>query len=401
VLKELLDNALDACEDKNIPPTVTVTVGRDGISVADNGPGLPSEVVDGVIDFNVRVSSREAYVAPDRGAQGNALKALVAMPFVLDGDRGRVDIESRGVRHQITMWTDRIRQMPVLDPDRVPVPALPGTKIRVDWPDAASSLLQDARSQFLQIAEDYTFLNPHLTLTVDWFGESSHIPASNPCWKKWLPSDPTSPHWYGPEHFERLVAAYIAHDMDTGRKRTVREMVAEFGGLSGTAKQKAVLEEAGVSRTLLADLAPGGELDSELVGKLLVAMQRYGKPVKPLTLGPLGQDHLLARFQELGCQPESFKYRQFPGTKDGVPRVLEAAFAWCPELPERRLVSGVNWSPGIINPFRELGRTGKSLDAVLEEQRCGVDEPVCLLVHLISPRVEYTDRGKSAVVITD
>ena len=36
----------------------------------------------------VRVSSREAYVSPTRGAQGNALKTIVAMPFVLDGERG-------------------------------------------------------------------------------------------------------------------------------------------------------------------------------------------------------------------------------------------------------------------------------------------------------------------------
>ena len=37
-----------------------------------------------------RVSSREADIAPDRGAQGNALKTLLAMPFALDGNAGRV-----------------------------------------------------------------------------------------------------------------------------------------------------------------------------------------------------------------------------------------------------------------------------------------------------------------------
>ena len=46
----------------------------------------------------VRVSSREAYIAPDRGAQGNALKTLIAMPFVLDGDQGRVVIDTGGKR---------------------------------------------------------------------------------------------------------------------------------------------------------------------------------------------------------------------------------------------------------------------------------------------------------------
>jgi hypothetical protein len=62
----------------------------------------------------VRVSSREAYVAPDRGAQGNALKTLIAMPFVLDGERGRITIAAKGVRHEIVTAVDRVRQAPVI-----------------------------------------------------------------------------------------------------------------------------------------------------------------------------------------------------------------------------------------------------------------------------------------------
>ena len=58
------------------------------ITVTDNGPGIPAATVKAVLDYSIRVSSREAYVAPDRGAQGNALKTLIAMPFVLNGQRG-------------------------------------------------------------------------------------------------------------------------------------------------------------------------------------------------------------------------------------------------------------------------------------------------------------------------
>src|SRR5436189_1884578 len=39
VVKELLDNAIDACEDAGIAPVVKVTVDADGIEIADNGPG--------------------------------------------------------------------------------------------------------------------------------------------------------------------------------------------------------------------------------------------------------------------------------------------------------------------------------------------------------------------------
>ena len=89
ILKELVDNAVDAAEEAGTPPVITVTVDRAGIIVEDNGPGLPADVVEDILDFSVRVSSREAYVSPTRGAQGNALKTILAMPFVLDGQRGR------------------------------------------------------------------------------------------------------------------------------------------------------------------------------------------------------------------------------------------------------------------------------------------------------------------------
>ena len=99
ILKELVDNSLDACEEAGLAPEIEINVDDDGIAVSDNGPGIPSETVEKLLDYNIRVSSREAYVAPSRGAQGNALKTILAMPHVLDGDCGRVVIEAPvGVR---------------------------------------------------------------------------------------------------------------------------------------------------------------------------------------------------------------------------------------------------------------------------------------------------------------
>ncbi|MDQ3638768.1 MAG: ATP-binding protein, partial [Actinomycetota bacterium] len=64
-LKELIDNALDACETAQVASEVGVTVEReDGVlrlSVSDNGPGIPPEVVRKVLDYNIRVSDKAAY----------------------------------------------------------------------------------------------------------------------------------------------------------------------------------------------------------------------------------------------------------------------------------------------------------------------------------------------------
>jgi hypothetical protein len=73
VAKELVDNALDAVEETGTAPQVDVSVTENLIEVRDNGPGIPGDVVERVLDFTVRVSSREAYVGPTRGAQGNGI----------------------------------------------------------------------------------------------------------------------------------------------------------------------------------------------------------------------------------------------------------------------------------------------------------------------------------------
>jgi DNA topoisomerase VI subunit B len=403
-LKELFDNALDACEEADVQPEIAVTVDDEGITVTDNGPGIPADTVEGVLDYSVRTSSREAYVSPTRGAQGNALKTILAMPHALDGSHGQVDVYAHGQRHEIVFGVDHLRQEPVLtrtihEAENVKN----GTSIKVWWPVSACSILTEAKARFLQLADDYTFLNPHMSLSVDWFGEQTTTPATTSTWAKWSPSAPTSPHWYGPEEFGRLVSAKIAHGQDHGTDQSVREFIKEFRGLTGTAKQKQVLEDTGLTRTNLSELANGHGLEHDVLAKLLASLKTHSKPVKPAALGIIGKAHIQTRFEQLGCEMDSFQYRKVAEVdEDGLPAVIETAFAWrgdkCTE--PRRLITGVNFSPGIGNPFRTLGKDyGDGLSAMLADRYASSDEPIIFLLHLAHPRVRYTDRGKSALVI--
>jgi DNA topoisomerase-6 subunit B len=81
-LKELVDNGLDAAEEGGIAPEITITVTTAcntlTLTVTDNGPGIAPGVVARIIDFHTKTSSREAYVAPTRGQQGNALQTVLA-----------------------------------------------------------------------------------------------------------------------------------------------------------------------------------------------------------------------------------------------------------------------------------------------------------------------------------
>ena len=98
ILKELADNAIDEAEEAGVAPSVAISFTRTEIVVADlAGRGIDSETVASIVDYTMRTSSREAYVSVTRGQQGNALQAILAMGFALDGERGETIIEMRGV----------------------------------------------------------------------------------------------------------------------------------------------------------------------------------------------------------------------------------------------------------------------------------------------------------------
>jgi DNA topoisomerase VI subunit B len=402
--KEVFDNALDNAEESGVPPQIKVVVDTNpesaSITISDNGGGIPASTVEKLLDFRVRVSSREAYASPTRGAQGNALKTIIAIPFVLDGTKGETVIDARAIRHRITFLVDAIRQEPKIEHHTESSKVKNGTSISIRWPGSACSQLECCKPRFLQIAEDYTWLNPHLSAEIIWNGKRQNIKATDAVWAKWGPSEPTSPHWYDTERLQRLAAAYVADDQDNNSSRTVREFISEFRGLSGSAKQKQVLDTSSTSRMALPDLFKGGEANHTTIAKLLRAMKDATKPVRPQSLGVIGKDALAAKFTAAGADLKTFSYVRRLRDDDGVPAVIEVAFGYCPKGPLiRRIITGVNWSVGINNPFRQLGRYGESLDTYLQEQRAGRTEPIIMVVHLASPRIAYTDRGKSAVAL--
>jgi DNA topoisomerase VI subunit B len=406
ILKEGIDNAVDACEEAGIAPEILVKVSTTTgeISIGDNGPGIPAETVGAILDYTVRASSREAYCSPTRGAQGNALKTVVAMPFCLDGSVGRVRINANGVSHLIGFSVDHLRQEPVITREIVRTATTAGTTVTVFWPDSASSILAEAKSRFVQIASDFAWLNPHARGALIWDDDALvEAEPSDPSWKKWLPSLPTSPHWYDLARFERYIAAHVAHDRDAGREpeRTVREFIADLDGFRRSASQKRVLDDASMQRLPLSSLfGPAGEPRRERIAELLHACKKYSRPVKPHLLGMIGKQHLLARFEAAGVHKETFKYKKAVGEINGLPWVVETAFGYCPEKASRRIITGVNFSVAVGNPFRSYrGYGGEGLEATLQQLRAGADEPIVFVLHYTCPRVEFTDRGKTALIL--
>jgi DNA topoisomerase VI subunit B len=143
ILKELNDNALDAAEEAEIALVISIAVKGDSITVADNGSGIPADTIKGILDYAIRVSSREAYVSPTRGAQGNALKTILPMAYVLNERLeacGETIIEARGTAHHIRFSVDHIKQEPKIEYTTKPSRVVDGTS---DCPTMANSIFSN------------------------------------------------------------------------------------------------------------------------------------------------------------------------------------------------------------------------------------------------------------------
>jgi DNA topoisomerase VI subunit B len=420
VLKELMDNALDACEEAEIAPVISIAVGPETIIIQDNGDGIKASTIKSILDYSIRVSSREAYVSPTRGAQGNALKTILAMGYVLDRELGHTEavgetvIETRGIAHRILFNVDHVNNEPRITHTTSPSSLQVGTRVTIRWPNARfkyddRTLLDHARDDFEKLAEAYTWLNPHLSLRGTWCGKKFiNVQATDPAWRKWGPRDPTSAHWYDDARLQRYLAAHVARDRDLKKDRTVREFIAEFRGMSGTAKQRQVLEEVGCSHVSLRQFFGINQVNSAGIAKLLVSMKKHTKPVAPKHLGIIGEDHLKQRFETSGGNLKTFKYTRRQGvTDEGIPYIVESAFGLHQsglergESDRRKVITGANWSVGINNPFRSFGRTGEGLETTLQMVRANAQQPVIFVLHLASAHIQYADRGKSSIINTD
>ena len=169
------------------------------------------------------------------------------------------------------------------------------------------------------------------------------------------------------DRFTRLFCALLNADRKVGQIRLVRDMIADFRGLSGTGKRKAIITDLGLARASLEDLVKDGAPDQDKLERLLRAMQAAGTAPKAAALGIVGKEHLLERLQlgEIGQQ--SFEYRKLIDDDPLSPRITEIAFAYDAQtMLGRRVLCGINNSPALMgaSAFRQIGAYGAAGSAI-------------------------------------
>ena len=418
VVKELVDNAIDAAEEAEVPPSIKITLtsvtskSPIRIVIARQWSGHPLRRPSPVSSTTMSGSPPRKRSFPRRGA-GRATRSRRSCRWPMSSvarSRGETWIEAGGVKHRIVFSVNQIKQEPVVQDIRSRSSVTLGTRVTVFWPSTDRAKIDP--HEIGRLLLQFIAVNPHLSVVFTAKGKTllDHV-ATDPEWVKYRACDATSAHWYRTEQFERYAGALIARDQETRngqrsrKKITVREFAAQFRGMSATEKQKQVLGELGVAHMSLARFfGSDTHVNHERMKKLLTLLQKHTRPVRPELLGVVGEDHLHKICVELDGEDKSFKYFASPGQDAaGVPYVVEIATcafkAWVAGKQQshgRVLITGVNFSATLANPFHSL-RGMQGVEGILVDLRAGPDAPVVVVVHYASPHIEYLDRGKSRI----
>jgi hypothetical protein len=388
VLKELIDNALDACESAGIEPRINVGTELTNdeqmvLTVSDNGAGLDAEIVKKILDFDTRTSDKAAYKSPTRGAQGNALKTIFGIPTALGG--GLVTIESKGLRHEISFNVSQSGLNVETLHNVTPINELVGTTVKVLMPR-----LYGTKPDYWVKA--FALFNSHSRVYFEnkfsMVNRDSSKPVLYPkltdC-RKITPDKPTNAHSYSPADFFKLTAM-----QGEQTKTTAFEFVRTFDGFKFKPKAKQIIDPLELSGKKVADIFN----DRAKVTALHSAMKLASKPIQHKHLGAIGETNLLARLENITRNA----YRKIEGVIDGVPYVFEVLIADCGDTGGA--FYGVNHSPTYsdflngywitIDKFEGGGIQGL-VNSVIGATKNTV---IC---HLIGIGLKFTDKGKNSL----
>jgi len=409
ILKELIDNALDACDaDKVKPPRIDVKITRIdnivNICVQDNGPGLSRENLEKILDFSRFSSSKYYQKKPQRGYMGNALKAIIGIPFAfakLHGHVPHVKVISNGFCHTI--------RLKVIQSDNVTVnieskeTEVNGTTVQVFLP--ALNKYWGWNKHYLDLIKSYSIFNPAVSFTISLQREQEHITRSYPGEESPLKTFKGKPsiHWCTVEELRRYILA-----LEETTSISVDQFISSFFGFSTKARREEILNPINI--TPETDLS---EISQDKVDQIYDAMVSSRKPPKPEQLTQIGEKQLLSKITIAYSEPLKYKYK-FTATDyliDGVsyPSKIEVLIAAIDmnTLSERRVVVGINQTPTLNNPLRNTIFTGSKkknsirhgVHAFLDSLNIKEKDPVLVLIHISTPNPSYENYGKTQLNI--
>jgi hypothetical protein len=431
ILKELIDNALDADDalwhtDRTRVPQIQVRVeylrvparkSQQLFVQVGNRALFPVGQIDAIFATQRYTSRKAFFKGLSRGALGNALKTLLGIPYAL---RNRVAGD----------WNPELKPFAILCQGNEYLPGytidstgqaisfacevragkkLDGTLISVGV-DHFEQEQPRTIGQIELLAQQYHLCNPHVHFiwSVEIGGQEwTSAYAGDPAWAGKF-SGVTPVQWYSPTAFRDLLGALHREHCqdDSGCQLPIERVCRCFAGFSGPERRPAKAALQHISADCGASHLTRDDIEGPAASRLHQALCRASSRFDSASLGRLGPEHVRACLAQALPLDADALYDSCidAGDDPSVPFVLEAAVARLRE-GKRQIWTAINFAPTYDEPFRSRWLHAAArpddpalgLRGLLDAYGLTEEQPVVLFLHLICPNVEHHEFSKTEI----
>ncbi len=320
VVKEAVDNSLDACEEARILPEVHVEIidmenERFRIIVTDNGPGIVKAQIPNIF-AKLLYGSKFHSMKQSRGQQGIGISAAVLYAQLTTGRPAKIwsKVSPGKPAHYYELHIDTQKNSPeIVKEEEVEWKKDRGTKIELDIEANYQKGDQSVDSYLKQTA----IANPHATII---YTNPKAEQLIFPRVAETLPKEPTEikPHPYGVE------LGILLKMVKNTESRTLQSFLTNEFSRVGPGTAKEICEKAAV----LPNMKPS-ELQLVHIEKLIQAIKNT-KIIAPSTdcIVPIGEKQLEKGLKKEVAAEFYTAVSRSPEVYKGIPFVIEVAIAY-------------------------------------------------------------------------
>jgi len=398
VVKEAVDNSLDACEEAGILPDIMVRISPSAenlrVVVEDNGPGIKKEFVAKAFG-KLLYGSRFHEIRQSRGQQGIGISGAVLYAQLTTGKPATILTKTPESQkaYKVQLYIDTKRNEPVIEKESEEDWYMPhGTRIELE---IAGSYVKEKKQSVFEYLRETSVINPHARITfIDPDGNVYEFKRSS----NEIPrvAKAIKPHPHGIE-LGKLLAMLKATSTTTLRKFLKEEFV-RIGDK--------------IADEIIAISGLNGDEDPRSFGRVeaqrLLEAFRKVELLPPPTdcLSPIGETLLMRSLVSEFAPEFVFAVTRKPKVYSGHPFFVEVAIAYGGEIKSDKAIL-LRYANKVPLLYQQSGcAITKAVESVnwksygLEQNK---DElpvgNVVILVHLGSTNIPYTSESKEAVAM--
>jgi len=396
IVKEAVDNSIDACEESGILPEIKVLVkqlesGNFKILVEDNGPGIVKEKVPFAFG-KLLYGSKFHRLRQARGTQGIGITGAIlysqlttGKPIKITSGTGKKEIDV------FELMIDVIKNQPQIISHEKEKNLEQGHGIKIEL-EAEGRYIESSQS-IPEYLKQTAIMNPYAKIIFKGpNGQNTFSRAVNK-----LPRRPREikPHPYGVE------VGILRRMLSSTRTKNIEHFLRRDFSRVGKTSAKQILK--------LARIQPKRrpyDLDHTEVSRLHKAMQK-SKLISPPTdcLSPLGEDGIYKGLKKEINAEYFVSISRSPTVYRGRPFAVECGLAYGGDLDPNKTANLLRFANKVPLLYHQGDCAITKAVTETDWRRYGLSQssnslptgPLLILVHFISVWVPFTSEGKQAI----